>query len=334
MPLVSVIVPCYNEQRTIRLLLEAVCSQTVPNRELEVIIADGLSTDRTRAEVAAFQEEHPDLSVHLVDNKKRSIPAALNCAIASAQGTYVIRLDAHSIPAPDYIERCVENLEQKRGENVGGVWDIRSQGTGWIERAIAAAAAHPLGVGDARYRYGSTAGYTDTVPFGAFRRDVFDRFGRFDESLLTNEDYEFNARLRKSGGRVWMDPSIRSVYFARPDLVALSRQYWRYGFWKLRMLRSYPQTLRWRQALPPVFVFSLLVLLLLLPWWKTAGWLLLGEVSFYLLALLAGTMLKAGRKYDWKLVPAVVLAIATMHISWGAGFLWSIAAGSTQLSKS
>ena len=127
-----------------------------------------------------------------------------------------------------------------------------------MAQSIAAAASHPLGVGDALYRHASKASQVDTVPFGAFKRELLALVGFFDESLLTNEDYEFNTRIRKSGGTIWLDPAIRSVYFARPTLAALARQYSRYGFWKWRMLRRYPETLRWRQGLPPLFVLSLL----------------------------------------------------------------------------
>ncbi len=333
MPLVSIIVPCYNEQATIRLLLEAILRQTVPACDLEVIIADGLSTDRTRAEVASFQDAHPDLSVRLVDNPRRIIPAALNCALDAAQGKYIIRLDAHSVPAEDYVQRCLESLAEVGAENVGGVWEIRPQGNGMMERAIAVAAAHPFGVGDAQYRYASQAGFVDTVPFGAFRREVFDRFGRFDESLLTNEDYEYNARLRQGGGRVWLDPRIRSIYFARPNLAALSRQYWRYGFWKWRMLARYPKTLRWRQALPPIFVLSLAGWLVLVLLWSPAWLLLAIEVLLYGSILVAGAIPAARKHRDFSLVLLVPLAIATMHLSWGAGFLWSMLAGIFWTSK-
>jgi glycosyltransferase involved in cell wall biosynthesis len=299
----------------------------MPPDDLEVIIADGRSTDRTREEVAVFQKAHPELTVRLVDNPRRIIPAALNCALAAARGEYIVRLDAHSIPTADYVERCVENLVTVGAENVGGVWEIRSHGSGLVERAIAIAAAHPLGVGDAQYRITSRAGFVDTVPFGAFRREVFERFGRFDESLLTNEDYEFNARLRQAGGRVWLDPRIRSTYFARPDLAALAKQYSRYGFWKWRMLRRYPQTLRWRQGLPPLFALSLTVWLALGLFWKPA-WLLLGvEVLVYSLVLAAGSLAAARRQRDLRLALFVPLAMATMHLSWGAGFLWSVASG-------
>ncbi len=324
MPLVSIIVPCYNEQATIRLLLDAIYQQGFPSEEMEVIIADGLSTDCTRQEIAAFQDQHPQLHVKLVDNPKRAIPAALNSALDAAEGEYIIRLDAHCTPRSDYVARCVADLQAGYGDNVGGVWEIRPGGAGWMARAIAVAAAHPLGVGDARYRYTDQAGEVDTVPFGAFCRQVFERVGRFDESLLTNEDYEFNARLRQQGGKIWIDPTIRSIYFARANLAALARQYRRYGFWKWQMLRRYPQTLRWRQALPPLFVLSLMGLLVLSPWWRLAGVLLGIEVLLYGIALLLGALPFALREKDAALVVGVPLAIATMHLSWGMGFLWSV----------
>lgn len=316
------------------MLLEAICAQTIPIQDVEVVIADGGSTDRTREVVAAFQNQHPDLTVRLIDNPRRIIPAALNCALAAAQGEYIIRLDAHSVPAPDYVERCLENLRAGRAENVGGVWEIRPRGSGRMQKAIAIAAAHPLGVGDARYRYTSQPGYVDTVPFGAFHREVFERFGMFDESLLSNEDYEFNARLRQSGGRVWLDPRVRSTYFARSSLSDLARQYFRYGYWKWRMLRRYPKTLRWRQGLPPLFVLCVAVLLVSAFFWSPARWLLLGVLALYGLALMAGALPAAIRRRDPLLILAVPLAIVTMHFSWGIGFLWSLVAWLTSKTKS
>lgn len=325
MALVSVIVPCYNEERTIRLLLDAIYRQSFPRERMEVILADGMSTDGTRVQVELFAQEHPELAVRVVDNPKRIIPAGINCALMAAQGEYIIRLDGHSIPAKDYVERCVSALRAGAGDNVGGVWEIRPGKPGWMAESIAQAAAHPLGVGDALYRFTTRAGLVDTVPFGAFRRVTFEKIGQFDETLLTNEDYEFNARLRQSGGRVWLDPAIRSVYFARPDLPALARQYFRYGYWKRRMLRRYPGTLRWRQALPPAFVLSLIVLAALALGWNLARWVLLAEVLVYLMALAVGTapaVLRARK--DPRLLLGVPAAIATMHLSWGAGFLGSL----------
>ncbi|WP_299028602.1 glycosyltransferase family 2 protein [uncultured Thermanaerothrix sp.] len=321
---VSVIVPCYNEEAHIRFLLEALVQQTYPLDHLEVIIADGMSTDHTREVIAQFAQAHPELRIRLVDNPKRIIPAALNAGLAVARGDFIVRLDAHSIPAPDYIARCVSDLQADLGDNVGGIWIIRPARPDWIARSIAIAAAHPLGVGDARYRHGRTPGLVDTVPFGAFRRELFEQVGGFDETLLTNEDYEFNARLRGQGKRVYLDPQIRSEYIARPTLGALARQYWRYGYWKFQMLRRYPKTLRWRQALPPMFVLGILGLVALVPFWSRAVYILGGILAMYIGALSLGALSIAWRARDAHYLIGVPLAIATMHFAWGMGFLWSL----------
>ncbi len=321
---VSVIVPCYNEEKTIGLLLEAVYRQTFPRSEMEVIIADGLSTDRTRALVIEYQTAHPDLSILVVDNSRRNIPAGLNAAIRSSQGEILVRLDAHSVPEVDYVARCVSDLEAGCGENVGGVWQIKPGGSGWVARSIACAAANPLGVGDALYRYATRPGEVETVPFGAFRRATIEKVGFFDESLLTNEDYDLNTRILRSGGKVWLDPAIRSVYFARSSLPALARQYFRYGFWKLRMLQRYPQTLRWRQALPPTFVLSLILLAIFSLFWSVARLALAAEFGLYALVLLAVGLYLASTRRDGPLFIGVPLAILVMHLSWGWGFLVSM----------
>jgi hypothetical protein len=266
---------------------------------------------------------HPDLEVRVVDNLAGTIPAGLNRAIEAAEGTYIVRLDAHSKPYPDYVECCVSDLEAGLGDNVGGVWEIQPGGDGWQARSIAIAAAHPLGVGDARYRIGGEAQAVDTVPFGAYAQTLVERIGAYDESLHSNEDYEFNARVRESGGVVWMNPAIRTVYFARRTLGGLARQYWRYGYWKLRMLRRYPDTFRWRQ-LAGVFVFSFLVLGVLGIWSPLARGLVVLELVVYVLVLLAAGIQRATQEKDVALSCGVPLAIATMHFSWGTAFLWSL----------
>lgn len=329
MPGVSIIVPCFNEEKTIQLLLEAIYQQTYPRNQTEIIIADGMSTDRTRQEIAEFQSLHPELKIRLVDNPKRIIPAGLNRAIEAATGTYLIRMDAHCMPYPDYIEKIVQDLEAGYGDNVGGIWEIQpgiqdTRKPSWIARGIAAAAAHPLGVGDALYRYAEKAQYVDTVPFGAFQRTLIEQIGYFDETLLTNEDYEFNTRIRLSGGKIWLNPAIRSVYFARPTLTSLFKQYWRYGYWKGCMLLRYPKTLRWRQTLPPLLVISLLTLAVLSIFIRWFGLLLIVEISLYALALLAGGIHVSWKKKDLPLLLSTPLAIAVMHLTWGTGVLWSL----------
>lgn len=321
---VSIIVPVFNEQETIIPLIEAIHAQSFPRQDLEVILADGMSTDSTRALVAEYQKKNVDLNIRVIDNPSRKIPAALNLAIAAAQGEIILRLDAHCVPQTDYVSRSIEALRAGKGWNVGGIWKIQPGGKGWIANSIAAASAHPLGVGDALYRFTNQAGEVDTVPFGAFQRSLIDKIGGFDESLEANEDYEFNARIRAAGGRVWLDPAISSVYYARPDLDQLARQYARYGYWKLQMLRRFPSTLRARQAIPPLFVLSLLALPLLglvLPWLL---WVLLAEMVIYAALLLGVALQKAAEHKQISLVVGIPLAMMTMHLAWGTAFLWSM----------
>ena len=320
----SIIVPCYNERATIHLLLDALYAQTYPRNRLEVVIADGGSTDGTPDAIIEWHQKHTDLRVRVIENPVRTIPAALNKAIQASSGEIIVRLDAHSKPDPDYVARSVAAVTAGRGQNVGGVWDIQPSSDDWIARSIAVAAGHPIGVGDARYRYSGQAAYVDTVPFGAFKRELIDQVGMFDETLLTNEDYEFNTRVRQAGGKIWFDPQIRSVYYARENLNALARQYWRYGFWKMQMLRRYPQTIRWRQALPPLFVITLILLAVFSPFFPAALWTLAGVISAYTaILIMVGVYLAIQHKTPafWLGVP---LAIACMHFSWGTGFLWGL----------
>ncbi len=329
-PFVSIIVPCYNEQATIRKLLDALRAQTYPTERMEVVISDGMSTDGTREAIAAFQRERGELSVRVVENRAKTIPSGLNQAIRESRGGIIVRLDAHSMPIPEYIERCVAAHLAGKGDNVGGVWEIRPGAETWIAESISFAAAHPLGAGDALYRVGAQAGVVDTVPFGSFRRELVDRIGMFDESLLANEDYEFNVRVREAGGAVWLDPSICSVYFSRGTLGALAAQYWRYGFWKFKMLQRYPRTLRWRQALPPVFVSAFAVLVVLSLVAGFARILAALQLLSYFFALGIASLNLAVRKRKAHLLWGVPLAIAVMHFAWGGGFLWS---GIVNLSK-
>jgi glycosyltransferase involved in cell wall biosynthesis len=327
MPSVSIIIPCFNEQTTICKLLEAIYAQTFPRNNLELIIADGMSTDGTRAQIADFANSHADLHIAVVDNTKRHISAGLNCALKETRGKFIIRLDAHSIPYPNYIERCVADLEAGLGQNVGGIWEIRPRTDTWVAQSIAFAAAHPLAVGDALYRHAEKSASVDTVPFGAFKRELLALVGFFDETLLTNEDYEFNARIRKSGGIVWLDPSIRSIYISRGTLSGLAKQYFRYGYWKWRMLRRYPSTLRLRQALPPLFVLSLLGLVIAGYFLSLFRVLLAVEMIVYILILFVVGLQIALKHKNFSMFFGMPLAISFMHVSWGAGFLWSMISG-------
>lgn len=320
---VSLIIPVYNGSKTIQDVLTAISEQNFPLSELEVIISDGRSTDNTKEKIAEFTGSVPELNLKVIDNPARTRSSALNLAIRASRGEYILRMDAHSYPHPDYIKNCIRALIDEKGDNVGGVIDVIPANQGWVAQSIAIAAAHPLGVGDASYRVGSSAREVDTVAFGAFHRSLIDQIGGFDETLMINEDYEFNVRVRKSGGVVWLDPTIQVSYQSRRSFQELATQYWNYGYWKLRMLLRYPETIRWRQ-LAGFFVLSWLGLGLFSIWFLWARWLLFFEALIYGSALLfAGTKAALEENKDF-LVFGLPLAIATMHFSWGSGFLWSL----------
>jgi cellulose synthase/poly-beta-1,6-N-acetylglucosamine synthase-like glycosyltransferase len=321
---VSVIIPCRNEAATIRSALEGVLAQKAAGKSLELIVADGMSSDGTRSIVLAFSAEHPELPLRLLDNPARTIPSALNRAIEASHGQVIIRLDAHAIPAPDYIERCLAVLRKTNAANVGGQWEIRPSRPGPVGRAIAEAGSHLLGAGDARYRTGGRAGPVETVPFGAFPRAWLDRMGGYDETLLTNEDYELNLRLRRAGGVVWFDPLIRSAYFARPDLIGLARQYLRYGFWKARMLTRNPESLRWRQTAAPMFVALTAVLAALSIWFPPCRALLGLQWGAYAVALALSGVERAIRRRDPHLVWGLPAALLVIHMAWGGGSWWGL----------
>jgi len=322
-PKVSIIVPCYNEEKTIGLLLRAIQKQDYPQSNIEIVIADSLSTDTTKEKISEFINENPSILVKVVDNAKQTIPSGVNCAAKAAKGEILVRLDAHSEPNKEYVKTSVDLLQNNVAENVGGIWEIQPGEDTCIAKAIAKAAAHPLGVGDAKYRVSTKAQYVDTVPFGAFSKKTFDSLGRFDEALLANEDYEFNARLKNNGGRVWLDPRIRSKYYARKNLKELAKQYWRYGFWKVKMLQRYPATIRWRQAIPPLFIASIFILgifSIFIPFTR----IILGvELGIYLLTLLL-IGLQTTIKHNNLCFLLIPLAIITMHFSWGVGFINSL----------
>jgi glycosyltransferase involved in cell wall biosynthesis len=297
---------------------------------MEIIIIDGMSTDDTRQKIGSFSKTHPNLTIRIIDNEKRFIPHALNKGLKASSGDFLIRMDAHSIPAKDYVSLCVQALQNNKGDNVGGRWDIQPGNDSYAARSIAIAAGHPLGSGGANYRSGNTACLVDTVPFGAFARETLNRNGFFDETLLANEDYEWNTRLRAQGGKVWFDPAIRCQYFARKNYRALSKQYFNYGYWKVVMLRSYPKTLRLRQMIPPMFTAilffgAILSTLSLLLGWSYISWVMIIMLLVYIVTLGLGTIL-LDKSISFSLVPGVILSEATMHLSWGSGFWLSLIA--------
>jgi glycosyltransferase involved in cell wall biosynthesis len=324
---VSVVIPCYNEERFILKALQQLAGQYDPNR-YEIIVVDGLSIDDTRSLIEQFKNDNSDLAVRLVDNPARNIPTALNLGVAAARGNIIARMDAHAFPSVGYIRRCVEVLRETDAAIVGMPCRVQPGANTLMARAIAGAVSHPFGIGDAKYRLGVGGPLPDpvaTVAFACFRKSLWIDLGGFNEALLANEDYDFNYRARRSGGQVILDKSGHCDYFARTTLKALAKQYLRYGGWKAEMIRLQPRSIRLRHLVAPLFVISLAVLLLAGLVWPFSWWLLLAEVSVYLaLALAAGWQVTKKVGGGLRLIPLLPVVFVTIHLAWGSGFLFGV----------
>jgi glycosyltransferase involved in cell wall biosynthesis len=319
---VSCVIPVRNERRAIAAAVRS-CLEQRYDGAIEVIVADGMSSDGTREVVAELAAADP--RVRLVDNPARVTPAALNAAIAVSSGEVVVRCDAHAVLPPGYVATAVATLERTGAANVGGIQ--HAVGDDVTSRAIAMAMTSPIGVGDARFRYGGDAGPVDTVYLGVFRRAAVDAVGGFDETLVRNQDYELNYRLRTSGGIVWFDPELVVDYRPRGSLASLWRQYLEYGRGKRVMLRLHPRSLRWRQLAPPLLVVGLGGSVVAAA--VGAGWVAAVVPVAYGLALAGGAVVELARGGG---VPALLMpaAVATMHVAWGGGFLMETARGLTR----
>lgn len=323
---VSIVMPCYNEERFIQTALDNLCNQ-YDKKYYEIIVVDGLSTDKTREVIENFGRIRSDVSLRVIDNPDRNIPKALNLGIAAARGEIILRMDSHAAPSPGYVRRCVELLLKDDAAVVGLYCQVRPSAETVMARAIAAAVSHPFGIGDASYRLSQARPQqvVDTVAFGSFRKSLWKEVGGFNELLHTNEDYDFNYRVRAAGGLVLLDRAEHTTYFARGTLRDLITQYSRYGKWKARMIRLHPPSIKWRHLIAPCFVLSLLLLPVVGWWWSPAWWLLALEALMYL-SLAVYFAAKISRREDNRLAFTLLLPVVffTLHITWGISFLLSI----------
>lgn len=316
LPFVSVAVPVRNETLHIERCLRAVVGQDYPANRFEVLVADGESSDRTREQVATIAAEFPEISIALLNNPGRIVPTGLNVALARARGEVFIRVDGHTVIESDYVKECVRALARSGASNVGG--PMRAVGEGLFGGAISLATSTPFGVGSAKFHYAEREEWVDTVYLGAWPRTIFDRVGHFDEEMVRNQDDEFNYRLREAGGRIFLTPRIKSSYYPRTTPLTLCRQYFQYGYWKVRVMQKHPRQMQLRQFVPPAFVLAILCFLLPLgPIVRPVlGTLLL---LYALLNVLASVWV--ARRGNWSVVYLIPLAFCAIHLSYGTGFL-------------
>ena len=326
--MISVIVPCRDEERYIERCLDSIVATTYPIDRLEVFVVDGRSHDRTRALVAMYAARHA--WIQLLDNPRGTAPAALNAGIRRSRGDLVVRMDAHAMYPPDYLSRLVTALHETGADNVGGRLVTVASGTSTTAHAIACALSHPLGVGNAHFRIGARRRkWVDTVPFGCYRRELFGRVGMFDEELVRNQDDEFNYRLARHGGRVLLDPGIVVRYYARATLRQLGRTYYQYGYFKPLVARKVGGVMTVRQIVPPALVASVSTTAAAAVADPGVAPLLGLVVGGYLTVLLAGG-LRAAPGVGPRFLFALLAAFSTLHVSYGFGFLrglWDLAVG-------
>jgi glycosyltransferase involved in cell wall biosynthesis len=318
-PRVSVIVPCRNERAYIAECLESIRLNDYPADYVEVLVVDGASDDGTREIIESYIRQWP--RIMCVDNPTGITPAALNTGIRSASGEIVIRMDAHCHYPGDYISKLVQWLEQSGADNVGGVCRTLPGSQSSMACAIAIALSHPLGVGNSRFRIGTKrARWVDTVPFGCYRRNVFERIGLFDEELVRNQDDEFNQRLLASGGKILLVPDVTVDYYARDSISKVARMYYQYGYFKPLVARKLGRIGTFRQIVPAVFLLTLAVSFSLGTWISWARLVFAGIIVVYLGSLLAVSLVSAP-KSGLKVAALLPEVFSVLHFAYGWGSL-------------
>lgn len=318
-PFVTVIVPTRDEERYIAATLDSILATTYPADRLEVLVVDGQSRDRTPAVVTEYAARQP--AVRLLDNPKRTAPAALNIGIRAARGDIIVRMDAHVVYPPEYLPRAVAALMETGADNVGGIIVTRPGADTAMGRAIALGLSHPLGVGNSYFRIGTAERrWVDTVPFGCFHRSLFDRVGLFDEELVRNQDDEFNFRIGRRGGRVLLLPDLVAQYYARPSLRHVARMYYQYGYFKPLVARKVGRVMTARQLVPSAFLLTLAGAALLAPWSTWAAVVGAAVAGAYVVAV--GTCaVAAATRHGARCGLALGAVFAVLHASYGLGFL-------------
>ena len=323
LPFISVILPVRNEEKYIEACVASIFAQDYPAEQMEVLFVDGRSEDSTVALLHEMQKAHPQIVV--LDNPNRTVPYAMNIGIRESRGEVIVRLDAHAEYPADYVRLSVETLLSRDCDNAGGVFETR--GRGFMGEAIAEMLRTPLGVGNATYRLTQEDGYVDTVPFGCWKKELFDRIGGFDERMTRNQDNELNHRIRKNGGKVYLNHNIRVHYYCRDTMRGIMKMGFMNGKWNVITMTLVPGSMGVRHFVPLAFVLStiLLVLLTLLTRSMLFGGLLALEWGAYLLldCFYAYTI---AREKGWRFFPVEVILYPAFHFAYGFGSLRGITA--------
>lgn len=309
-PLVSIIVPVLNEEKYILGCLSSIQKQTYPHELVEVIIVDGCSTDQT---VNLCRKFESDFNLCIYENVKQKTTYALNIGIEKAKGVYILRLDAHAEYPEDYIEKCIYYLDTMNVDNVGGI--VVTKGKNKMGQAIACMLSSKFGVGDSTFRTNGKSGYVDTVPFGAFRKEVFSKIGLFNNNLPRSEDNDINARIRANNGKVWLANDIKSTYYCRDTVKDILKMALQNGNALFRTLKENPKAMSFRHFIPFLFTISLIILPLISIFILFFKILFVLELGLYFLLDLIFSLEKNSIKYSYILI----WLYPAFHIAYGIG---------------
>ena len=316
---VSVVMPIYNEGKYIAACIDSLLKQDYPKNNMEWIFVDGNSSDNTLIIINQYQVNYPNL-IRVYNNPYKIVPYAMNIGISESKGKYIIRLDAHADYAINYISKCVYYLEMNpEVDNVGGVAETKSKG--FIGENIARMLSSKFGVGNSAFRTNGESGYVDTVPFGAFRREVFKKYGGFDERLVRNQDNEMNYRIRKNGGKIFLANDIHFSYYCRDSINGISKMAFNNGKWNVITMRLCPGSMGKRHFIPLLFVASIISLLLLgfiIPFFK---YMLILVICLYMSLNIYFSIINGK---TWKDRAILLLLFPVFHISYGIGSLCGV----------
>lgn len=319
---ISIIAPCRNEERFVRPFLNNMLSQDYPKENMELLVIDGNSTDSSREIVKEYCAAHP--FIKLIINEKQTVPFALNKGIVMASGDYIVRTDLHAIYPKEYLSTLIEQIELLNADNVGGVClTLPAREKSVKCKAIATVISNRFGVGNSYFRIGSDRIMkVDTVPFGCFRKELFGKIGLFDEELTRNQDDEFNGRIIREGGSIYLIPSLRIKYYARDSVAKVSKMFYQYGLFKPLVNRKLGSPATLRQFVPIAFLFGLFFGGILSFFSNTVMVLYFTVLSVYI--LLSFCFTRTEIKKDFKLVFFLPWLFPVIHLSYAWGYFRGI----------
>lgn len=313
------IVACRNEEKFIARCLDSIIANDYPHSETEILVVDGMSTDGTKNIVGAYTQKYP--FIKLIDNKMRNTPCAFNIGIKRSRGELIMIMGAHSEYCRNYISSCVEAIGKYGADNVGGIWKIRTVKNTIINKAIVLSLASFFGAGNAYYRRGCSKGVmpVDTVFGGCYRREVFDKVGLFNEKLLRTQDMEFNIRLRKNGGKIFLIPEVESNYYPKPDLKSFFSYNFKCGDWVFNALRFTKNPLKMRHYISFIAAISGISLLVASLFFHKIIWIFLLAVSAYILMAIFFSVKIAIIEKDFRLIAVLPVVFFVRHFAYGVG---------------